>query len=217
MREWISASGVRGVSMAARYSVTVAPDQTPSQTLPRTSDVPGLPHLWLLSDARNDAALERSIVALPPGSGFVYRHYHLAADARRARFAALAALARRHGHLVILSDDPARAAAWEADGVYGPAARIAAARGLSLSPLVATAHDEAEIEAATRTGASAIMLSPVFATRSHPGAAALGVARFHALANHSSLPLIALGGMDRARAQELGWTRWAAIDGLSAD
>jgi len=189
--------------MAARYSVAVAADQTPAE--------PDLPDLWLLSDARNDAALERSLAALPPGSGFVFRHYHLGNDERRARFDELAALAREHGHFVVLSDDPARAREWGADGVYGPAERIAGAGVLS----IATAHDEAEISAATAAGASAIMLSPVFATRSHPGGAVLGPLRFRLLARHSHAPVIALGGMCDVKASALHWNRWAAIDGLS--
>lgn len=188
--------------MTARYSVAVAPDQTPT-----------LPDLWLLSDARNDAALEQSLAALPPGSGFVFRHYHLADEERRARFAALAALAREHGHLVVLSDDPAHAREWGADGVYGSAAQIAGAGVLA----IATAHDEAEIVAAADAGADAIMLSPVFATRSHPGGKALGATQFHALVSRSPLPVIALGGMDAGRARQLGWPSWAAIDGLTAN
>ncbi|MFN5818931.1 MAG: thiamine phosphate synthase, partial [Novosphingobium sp.] len=36
-----------------------------------------LPAIWLLSDARNDAVLERALMRLPRGSGFVFRHYHL--------------------------------------------------------------------------------------------------------------------------------------------
>lgn len=191
--------------------MAVAPDQTPTPT--PSFSVAGLPDLWLLSDARNDAALERSLAALPPGSGFVFRHYHLAPDQRRGRFVALAACAREHGHAVLLSDDRARAHQWGADGIYGPAERIAGA-GV---PALATAHDASEIAAAARAGATAIMLSPVFATRSHPRGEALGATRFHALVRLSPLPVIALGGMDADRAEELRWKRWAAIDGLTAD
>ena len=43
-----------------------------------------LPLLWLLSDKRNDAGLEDALRALPPRSGFVFRHYHLEESARRA-------------------------------------------------------------------------------------------------------------------------------------
>ncbi len=193
----------------ARYSVAVAPDQTPT----RTPGVPSLPHQWLLSDARNDAALERSLVALPRRSGFVFRHYHLGEAERHARFGALAELARKNGHLVVLSDDPARAREWGAEGVYGSAGRIAGAEIFA----IATAHDEAEIAASVSAGAAAIMLSPVFATRSHPGGKVLGATRFLALARSTPLPVIALGGMNATRARDLGWPRWAAIDGLTGD
>ena len=59
------------------------------------------------------------------------------------------------------------------------------------------------------------MISPVFATRTHPNIAALGSEKFHALAALAEMPVIALGGMTFERAQELGWSRWAAIDGLA--
>lgn len=170
-----------------------------------------LPLLWLLSDARNDAALERTLTLLQPGSGLVFRHYHLAQGERRARFDALAMVARAKGHLVILADETPTAEAWGADGVYGTA-RAPSARTLVY---LAGAHDGAELAAANRLGADAVFLSPVFATRSHPGAAVLGVHGFHVLAQQSHIPVIALGGMTHARAAALAWPRWGAIDGLA--
>src|SRR5690606_38001039 len=61
-----------------------------------------LPDLWLFSDERNDAGLEDALRRLPPGSGFVFRHYRLAPDERRARFEALAAIGRAAGHAMVL-------------------------------------------------------------------------------------------------------------------
>lgn len=171
-----------------------------------------LPALWLLSDARNDARLERALRTLPEGSGFVFRHYHLAPEARRRRFDELAQVARECGHLTILSGSAGEARNWGADGLYGPPGRIGPG-GPRLR--IATAHGRAEIEMSNTIGADAVMLSPVFATRSHPEAPALGPERFRALAALARMPVIALGGMTWARAQQLGWTRWAAIDGLS--
>ena len=81
--------------------------------------------------------------------------------------------------------------------------------------VLATAHDMREIGLANRLGADGVLLSPVFATRSHPGGDVLGPARFRRLAQYSRAPVIALGGMTRDRARALGWPRWAAIDGLS--
>ena len=168
-----------------------------------------LPLIWLLSDARNDAALERALAHLPAGSGFVFRHYHLKPDQRRARFDELAAAARRRGHCVILSGAHQ---GWGADGVYGPVGLVAQVQeGLRLG----TAHGGTDLQAANQAHLDGVFLSPVFATRSHPGGATLGVQGFQVLAQQALMPVIALGGMTGARARQLQWPRWGAIDGLT--
>ena len=172
----------------------------------------GLPDLWLLSDERNDAELERALRRLPRGSGFVYRHHHLPPDERIARWFALLRVARARHHLAILADSALTARAWGADGVYGaPRALYPTRRLLTL----ATAHSLREVGLANRARADAVLLSPAFATRSHPGAKALGAARFRLLATRAAMPVIALGGLTPRAARRLGWPRWAAIDGLS--
>lgn len=171
-----------------------------------------LPRLWLLSDERNDAALERALTMLPRGNGFVFRHYHLDDDARRARFVGLAAVARACGHRVILAGTAELAQEWGADGIYGPPDKLGA------SPVLlrlAAAHDAREIALANAIEADGVFLSPIFPSRSHPGAGCLGVATFHALAAQAEMPVIALGGMTAEHAEMLNWPRWGAIDGLS--
>ncbi len=172
-----------------------------------------LPALWLLSDERNDGVLERALLRLPGGSGFVFRHYHLPPEERVARFRALRRICRARRHLVILADSAQTAREWGANGVYGAPLMLAPRRAGLLG--IATAHDLREIAQANRARADALMLSPVFATRSHPGAAVLGPLRFRLLARWAAMPVIALGGMDRPRAERLKWRCWAAIDGLS--
>lgn len=172
-----------------------------------------LPDLWLLSDERNDDVLEEALARLPRGSGFVYRHYHLGDPARWARFRVLRQLAKSRGHMVILSDSALTAREWGADGIYGaPRALYPRRRDLVQ---IATAHDLTEIGEANCFGADAVMLSPAFPTRSHPGAPSLGPAQFRLLAGRSRVPVIALGGMTPGTARRLNWPRWAAIDGLS--
>ena len=78
-----------------------------------------------------------------------------------------------------------------------------------------TAHSLRELGAAGRARASAVLLSPVFATRSHPDGRVLGPVRFRLLAGRSAVPVIALGGMTARRARALGASGWAAIDGLA--
>lgn len=172
-----------------------------------------LPLLWLISDARNDAVLEHALGRMPRGSGFIYRHYHLDDRERWERFRALRRIARAHRHAVILADSALTATEWGADGIYGAPRSLYPLRRDLLQ--LATAHDLAEIGLANRMGADAVLLSPVFTTRSHPGGDVLGPARFHLLAQRSNVPVIALGGMDQHRARCLNWPRWAAIDGLS--
>ncbi|SFF90027.1 thiamine-phosphate pyrophosphorylase [Novosphingobium sp. CF614] len=171
---------------------------------------PPLPDIWLVSDERNDAALERILARLPRGSGLIFRHYHLPPGERRARFAALARAARRRRHLVVLSAAAREARAWGADGAYGAPGKLA--RGPAL-PRLATVHSLRELGAAHRARARAAVLSPVFPTRSHPGARTLGPVRFRLLAARARVPVIALGGMTAHRARAIGTGKWAAIGG----
>ena len=167
-----------------------------------------VPRVVLLSDARNDHRLESAISRLPPGSALVFRQYHLLPPARRARFEVLRRLCTRRGVLILTAG---AARGWPAHGRYGAPRDLGRASGLRL----ATAHSLAEIGAAVRARASAVLLSPVFPTRSHPGATVLGAVRFMVLARRSPLPVIALGGMTKRRAARLPVWGWAAIDGLA--
>jgi thiamine-phosphate pyrophosphorylase len=169
------------------------------------------PVAWLISDARNDAVLEGLLARLPRGSGFIFRHYHLAQVARRARFDRLARIARRYGHSVVLSGSARQARRWGADGAYGAGPVLASGPAM---PRLVTVHSLKELRKARR--ADAVLLSPVFSTRSHPGAKPLGSLRFRLLATHAQVPAIALGGMTAKRARQLGRQHgiqsWAAID-----
>lgn len=171
------------------------------------------PRLWLLSDARNDGALEAALKRLPRGSGFIYRHYHLAPAERVARFNALARIARTKGHVLVLADSALTAREWGADGIYGAPLSLYPRRDDLLR--LATAHSMAEIAQARRLGAHGVLLSPAYPTQSHPGAPALGPVRWRLLAAQAGIPVIALGGMTPHNARRLDWPYWAAIDGLS--
>ncbi len=171
-----------------------------------------LPQLWLLSDERNDATLDAALERLPRGSGFIFRHYHLPPAERAARWFALLRVIRARGHLAILADSALTAREWGADGIYGPPRALYPTSRLVT---LATVHSLREIAEANRVRADAVLLSPVYPTRSHPDAAMLGPLRFRVLAQHARMPVIALGGMTPRTAGRLAWPRWAAIDGLS--
>lgn len=175
-----------------------------------------LPKIWLISDARNDAVLERVLHRLPTGSGLVFRHYHLHPAKRRVRFDSLARLAKSRGHLLALSGTARQAREWGAGAVYGPPGRMAGAGSVLR---LATVHSMREMAGARRAGVDAIFVSPVFPTRSHPVGASLGAVRALLLARQAACPVFLLGGMDARRFQPLSRAPqidgWAAIDGLS--
>lgn len=169
-----------------------------------------LPRLWLMTDERLGENLWRALARLPRGSGVVFRHYGLPGAERRALFERVREVARRRGLLLLLAGSPRQARTWGAAGSHG---RQPAASGLLRS---APVHSLRELRAAERAGAKLLFISPVFKTRSHPGARPLGRIRFQLLAGHARRPVIALGGMSARRARTLrGIYGWAAIDAWS--
>jgi len=162
-----------------------------------------LPRLWLMTDERIGDRLLNAVAALPDNCGIVFRHYRTEARLRQQLFETVR-LARPDA-LLLLAGPAEEARAWGAHGSHG--------RGPGEGLRTAPAHDLHEIRAAEAAGAAAIFLSPVFATRSHEGAAALGADGFDRLAVQTSLPVIALGGMNASRFADVSRAYgWAAID-----
>ena len=160
-----------------------------------------LPRLWLMTDERLGERLFEAVERLPEAGGIVFRHYGLPADQRRALFDAVRR--RAGGRMLLLAGPADEARAWGAGGAHG--------RGRGA--LTAPAHGLGEIRAAEAAGARLVFLSPVFPTRSHPGAPALGATGFDTLAAQTRLPVVALGGVDEARFGLLqNAYGWAAVD-----
>jgi thiamine-phosphate pyrophosphorylase len=166
-----------------------------------------IPRLWLMTDERQGEALWAALRRLPRGSGVVFRHYSLPRGDRRALFEKVRAEARRRGLILLVAGrDPLRG-----DGKHNR-------RGVQ-GLRSASAHDLPSLKHAEREGAKLVFLSPVFPTRSHPGARAIGVLRFGRIARQAKVPLIALGGMDARRGRRmfaLGAYGWAGIDAFGA-
>ena len=153
---------------------------------------------------------------LRPGSMLIFRHY--GAKDRAALAARLAALCRGRRIKLFVAGDltlamRVRAGLHLPQGMAaGPAPRIRlwVRRG---GELTAAAHDRAALAQAARLGARAALLSPIFATLSHPGAKPLGRLGFRRLARGAKLPVIALGGIDADTVRQL---KGAPIAGVAA-
>ena len=164
---------------------------------------PPLPTRWLMTDERMGDALWPALRRLPRGAGVIFRHHATPVAARRRLFAQVRAIARHRGLVLI------RAGAVRMAGEEGSHGRPG--HGIVTWP----AHDRCEAARARRAGAQAILVSPIFSTRSHPGASSLGPRRAAAIARGLPLAAIALGGMAERRfrgLRRLGFHGYAGID-----
>jgi len=182
--------------------------------------IPPLPGVLLLTDEKRLPDPLPAAAALPPGSAVVLRHYDAPGRAALATMLQRLCAARRLRLLV--ANDWRLAAAVGAAGVHlaegllprAPVSRLRARGWL----VTAAAHGVPALWRAARAGASAALLSPVFATASHPGARSLGALRFAATVQQAPLPVYALGGIDAGNVralQESGAVGVAAIAGLT--
>ena len=176
-----------------------------------------MPVLWLFTDALRLPDPRPAIAALPRRlCGVVFRHDGVAGRAMLAM--AVAQQCRRLAIPLVVAGD-ARLAAAVGAGVHLRAARRAADRGSTrwLKPtalVTSSAHSAVDMRRARIMGANAVFLSPVLPTRSHPGAPALGVVRWAALARFARESGMALGGVEGCMTRRLPrWCRGAGAIG----
>jgi thiamine-phosphate pyrophosphorylase len=167
------------------------------------------PPLLVITDRRQArGTLEDALTAVLAGGGrwISLREKDLSAPDRAALLARLVALARPHGAIVMVHEDLDAALQAGADGVHLPSGGdpAFARRRLGAGALIGlSAHSAAEIQAASRSGADYVTVSPIFASASKPGyGPVLGLTTLASLARGVALPVIALGGVTEASAAE---------------
>ncbi len=150
--------------------------------------------------------------AMPAGSAVILRDYDNADRTGLAR--RLRSITEKNGVLLLIGADLALAQKIGADGVHYPS--WAAVRANTVMITSAACHDANELARAHQAGADIALLSPVFCTDSHPGAATLGATQFKALAGASPLPVVALGGADETNAFSLRGKNVVGLAAISA-
>jgi len=165
-----------------------------------------LPQLYLFSDAERLPDPSSLLSLLPRGACVVLRHTD------RQSLVSLAQLiipqARKLGLKVIVAGDIRLALQVGANGTHLSEATARCRRPRTKTAkrgffITAAAHTRMAIWRARQAGADLIFLSPVFETKSHPGARRLGALRFAVLARTSQTPIIALGGITQSSATRL--------------
>lgn len=181
-----------------------------------------LPSLIMMTDVRRTHDPVADVLRLPSGAAMIFRHSELVPQSRLALARILRAATRARRIKLLIADDMRMALEVRADGVhFSERALPRAGTRLRRLPdwlVTAAAHSLPALRRAAQAGVTAALLSPVFATMSHPGAAPLGMLRFAALAQQSPLPVYALGGLTDRTARRLrgsGAVGIAAIGGLT--
>jgi thiamine-phosphate pyrophosphorylase len=170
---------------------------------------PPWPHEWLMTDERLGNRLWEAVEALPAGAGIVFRHYATPMNERTVLASRLASLCRDRGLLLAVAGSVELAHLLQASLVHNPAGDAGA------MPVSRSAHSLEQADLACSSGASLIFLSPIFATRSHPDRQPLPRETTLRVIAGCPMPVIALGGMNRARFAERktdGFYGWAGID-----
>jgi thiamine-phosphate pyrophosphorylase len=169
---------------------------------------PSWPRDWLMTDERMGDRLWDALGRVTAGAGgIVFRHYSLEPSQRLDVGRRVAALARQRKLVLAVGRDPLLAEQLGAELIHNPAGPSGLRRSMAV-------HDEAEAEAARQAEVDLVFVSPLFATRSHPGAPALGAERAARLAAMAGCAAIALGGMSFGKFWELGpaFHGWAGVD-----
>ncbi len=175
-----------------------------ARRLNRRADVHHLPPLILMTDETRLPDPRPALDRLPRGSLLILRHRD--ADARRVWADRLLPVCRRRGIRLSIAGDPGLAWRCGADGLH---LSEAAAAHRPPRPrrrcwiITAAAHSPAALRRAARIGADAALLSPVFATRSHPDSDGVGPWRFAAWTRRAPLAVYALGGVNGLTARRL--------------
>lgn len=198
-------------------------DKLSGLTLPfrRTSLASAAPPLILLSDPERLPDPSPHFARLPAGALVVLRDHE--GRLSRRELSRLCAAAHRHrlslgisGSQRVPYAEAVHLAEWQVRKLANTGGRLADASGRFVS---AAAHSEAAIRQAARIGAHAVLISSVFATRSHPGAACLGplkAAHLAAIARRQGLLPYALGGIERPdQARRLVAASFCGVAGIS--
>jgi 8-oxo-dGTP diphosphatase len=205
----------------------VSPQELPDRDFPAANrpivTAARLPGIYLLTPEPDDHVkfLGRLEALLAEGIGLVQLRAKTLEPAAYAKLARrVIALCAETGTWLLLNAPPMLAEELGAAGVHLTSAALMALEERPLGReqwVAASCHSAEELEHACRIGVDFVVLAPVLATATHPGARPLGWQGLQRLAERATVPAYALGGMglaDIATAWDHGCQGIASISAL---
>jgi thiamine-phosphate pyrophosphorylase len=179
-----------------------------------------LPNLLFFTDPERTPQPERVAERLPAGAAVVFRAFG-AADAA-AQGLRLREITQRRGLILLVGADADLAAQIGADGLHLPERLAASLPSLRTAHpdwlITLAAHGLEAAKAGSAVGADALVVSPVFPSRSPSAGAPLGVEGLKVIVGAVQTPIYALGGVDARTVKGLvglGIVGIAAVEALN--
>ena len=180
-----------------------------------------LPNLLFFTDPERTPDPERVAERLPAGAAVVFRAFGASDAAERG--ARLREITRRRGLTLLVGADETLALQVGADGVHLPERLVPTLSDLRAAHpgwlITLAAHDMEAALAGAEAGADALVVSPVFPSRSPSAGAPLGVEGLKRIVEAVEAPVYALGGVRADTATlllDMGIVGIAAVEALSA-
>jgi thiamine-phosphate pyrophosphorylase len=180
-----------------------------------------LPNLLFFTDPERTPDPERVAERLPAGAAVVFRAFGASDAAERGT--RLREITRRRGLRLLVGADETLALRVEADGVHLPERLVPTLSDLRAAHpgwlITLAAHDMGAALAGAEAGADALVVSPVFPSRSPSAGAPLGVEGLKRIVEAVETPVYALGGVHADTATLLldtGIVGIAAVEALNA-
>ncbi len=176
-----------------------------------------LPTLIFMTDTFRVPDPLSVIQNLPRGAGVIFRHYE---DPNHLKLLHILRQECRRKGLIFLIAGDLKLAQRFADGVHFPEGMAKKLPGEIIRPykkfmITTAAHNKRALAQAVKINVDAILLSPVFPTKSHEGAKSLGLTRFAIECEAVKRPIYALGGISQLSGRKLRQTNCAGIAGIS--
>jgi thiamine-phosphate pyrophosphorylase len=176
-----------------------------------------LPSAFYVSDENRNRSVIKTVKRLPLGTGVLFRHYGI--ENRQKLGKTIASVCKQRKLPLLVAGDAALAHRLKADGLHLAEWQINKLPLLRcrypLLQISIACHTYKSLKTAEKLGADLAFLSPLYPTKSHPGARSLTPLKASNWIKNLSIPTYALGGVSEKHFTQLSNAGFSGIAGIS--